>query len=100
MKKDYGTKFECYNCGAKFYDMGKPQAICPLCDADQAKRPKKAAKKAFRAVEIEDKIMEEEEKIEVGEGEETLLIDIDEPEFQEGLGEDTLLMTEEEDVEE
>ena len=100
MKKDYGTKFECYNCGAKFYDLGKPQAICPLCDADQAKRPKRASKKAFRAVEIEDKIMDEEEKIEVGEGEETLLIDIDEPEFQEGLGDDTLLMTEEDDVEE
>lgn len=31
-----GTKHECYSCGAKFYDFGKPQAICPKCGANQA----------------------------------------------------------------
>jgi uncharacterized protein (TIGR02300 family) len=30
-----GTKFECYNCGTKFYDLGKGQALCPKCGADQ-----------------------------------------------------------------
>jgi uncharacterized protein (TIGR02300 family) len=30
-----GTKFECYNCGTKFYDLGKPEALCPKCGADQ-----------------------------------------------------------------
>ncbi|MFL6194962.1 MAG: TIGR02300 family protein [Thermoanaerobaculia bacterium] len=30
-----GTKFECYNCGTKFYDLGKSAAICPKCGADQ-----------------------------------------------------------------
>ena len=30
-----GTKFDCYNCGTKFYDLGKPDAICPKCGADQ-----------------------------------------------------------------
>jgi uncharacterized protein (TIGR02300 family) len=30
-----GTKHECYNCGAKFYDLGKSAALCPKCGADQ-----------------------------------------------------------------
>ncbi len=32
---DLGNKFECYSCGAKFYDLGKPQPICPKCGANQ-----------------------------------------------------------------
>ncbi|MED5370907.1 MAG: FYDLN acid domain-containing protein [Myxococcota bacterium] len=34
-----GTRFTCYECGAKFYDMNKPEAICPSCGADQANDP-------------------------------------------------------------
>ena len=30
-----GTKYECYNCGTKFYDLGKSAALCPKCGADQ-----------------------------------------------------------------
>jgi uncharacterized protein (TIGR02300 family) len=30
-----GTKFGCYNCGTKFYDLGKSPALCPKCGADQ-----------------------------------------------------------------
>lgn len=30
-----GTKYECYNCGTKFYDLGKSAAMCPKCGADQ-----------------------------------------------------------------
>ncbi|HEX2224831.1 MAG TPA: FYDLN acid domain-containing protein, partial [Thermoanaerobaculia bacterium] len=30
-----GTKYDCYNCGTKFYDLGKSEAICPKCGADQ-----------------------------------------------------------------
>ncbi len=30
-----GTKYECFNCGTKFYDLGKAEAICPKCGADQ-----------------------------------------------------------------
>lgn len=30
-----GTKYECYNCGTKFYDLGKSEAVCPKCGADQ-----------------------------------------------------------------
>jgi len=30
-----GNKYECFNCGAKFYDMGKGEPVCPKCGADQ-----------------------------------------------------------------
>jgi uncharacterized protein (TIGR02300 family) len=30
-----GTKFECYNCGTKFYDLGKSDPVCPKCGANQ-----------------------------------------------------------------
>ncbi len=30
-----GNKFECFNCGTKFYDLGKSEALCPKCGADQ-----------------------------------------------------------------
>jgi uncharacterized protein (TIGR02300 family) len=28
---DLGTKFECAECGTKFYDLGNPAAVCPKC---------------------------------------------------------------------
>jgi len=30
-----GTKHECYSCGTKFYDLGKSEAVCPKCGANQ-----------------------------------------------------------------
>ncbi|RKG53065.1 TIGR02300 family protein [Corallococcus sp. AB011P] len=33
--KDLGTKHSCFKCGTKFYDMKKPDPICPKCGADQ-----------------------------------------------------------------
>ncbi len=33
--KDLGTKHLCFKCGTKFYDLKKPQAVCPKCGADQ-----------------------------------------------------------------
>lgn len=32
---DLGNKYECFSCGAKFYDMGRPDPICPKCGANQ-----------------------------------------------------------------
>jgi len=28
---ELGNKFECAECGTKFYDLGKPSAVCPKC---------------------------------------------------------------------
>jgi uncharacterized protein (TIGR02300 family) len=30
-----GTKHECFSCGTKFYDLGKPEVLCPKCGANQ-----------------------------------------------------------------
>ena len=32
---DLGKKYECFNCRTKFYSLGKPEAICPKCGANQ-----------------------------------------------------------------
>lgn len=31
-----GAKHECFECGAKFYDMNKPELLCPKCGMDQS----------------------------------------------------------------
>lgn len=35
MMPDLGKKFECYSCGTKFYNLGRAEAICPKCGANQ-----------------------------------------------------------------
>ena len=30
-----GRKYTCYSCHTKFYDLGKPEPLCPKCNADQ-----------------------------------------------------------------
>lgn len=32
---DLGRKYTCYSCHTKFYDLGKPEPLCPKCGADQ-----------------------------------------------------------------
>lgn len=32
---ELGNKFICYNCSTKFYDLGKAEALCPKCGANQ-----------------------------------------------------------------
>ena len=41
--KDLGTKHVCFKCGTRFYDLKKPEPICPKCGADQRQGPTKAA---------------------------------------------------------
>lgn len=37
--KDLGTKFVCFKCATKFYDLKKPEPVCPKCGADQRESP-------------------------------------------------------------
>ena len=30
-----GTKYECFSCGTKFYDLGKSEPVCPKCGSNQ-----------------------------------------------------------------
>lgn len=32
---ELGRKYTCYSCHTKFYDLGKPDPLCPKCGADQ-----------------------------------------------------------------
>ena len=38
-KPGLGYKWVCFSCAAKFYDLGKPDPVCPRCGADQRTRP-------------------------------------------------------------
>ena len=61
-----GTKFECFSCGTRFYDLGKPDPLCPKCGANQkdAERGetyasnqaarKKRKSEAVKPIEIDD----------------------------------------------
>jgi uncharacterized protein (TIGR02300 family) len=65
---ELGTKYDCHNCGTKFYDLGKPEPLCPKCGANQndvergdtagssqsARRRRKA--EIPKAIEVEDDV--------------------------------------------
>ncbi|HEV8578497.1 MAG TPA: TIGR02300 family protein [Thermoanaerobaculia bacterium] len=80
-----GTKHECYNCGTKFYDLGKSEAICPKCganqkDSAQAESPAAGqASRRRRKAEVTKPVeVDEEVPIEIGEDE------LVEPDLEEG----------------
>jgi uncharacterized protein (TIGR02300 family) len=60
MARDLGTKYVCFKCGTKFYDLKKPVPACPKCGADQRDAPvakpvsARAAKAAAAAKEPEE----------------------------------------------
>ena len=37
--KDLGVKHTCWKCGTKFYDLKKPNPVCPKCGADPHEAP-------------------------------------------------------------
>ncbi|CAM4378824.1 TIGR02300 family protein [Corallococcus sp. ZKHCc1 1396] len=37
--KDLGNKHVCFKCASKFYDLKKPDAICPKCGSNQRDAP-------------------------------------------------------------
>lgn len=38
-KSKLGTRYTCYECGLKFYDLTRPEPLCPKCGADQRNDP-------------------------------------------------------------
>lgn len=49
VKSEWGTRYTCYKCGSRFFDLNKPEPICPKCDANQTRKPVKAATPSPRA---------------------------------------------------
>lgn len=43
-----GKKYACFKCGCKFYDLSRPQPICPKCGADQNEAPRQEPQQASR----------------------------------------------------
>ena len=85
---ELGKKYECAECGTKFYDLGKPEPICPKCGTNQrglqepqktvapAPRPRAVVAPVAPPVEVPDEELpddigdEDEEILEVVPGEE------------------------------
>ena len=38
-KSKLGTRYACFKCSTKFYDLTKPEPTCPECGADQREAP-------------------------------------------------------------
>lgn len=43
-----GTRYTCFVCSAKFYDLNRPEPLCPRCDTNQHDRPKEPPKPRVR----------------------------------------------------
>lgn len=38
-KSKLGSRYQCFQCGQKFYDLNRPEPLCPKCGADQRENP-------------------------------------------------------------
>lgn len=38
-KPQLGRRYTCFKCSARFYDLNKPEPLCPKCNADQRQDP-------------------------------------------------------------
>ena len=57
--KDYGNKHTCAKCGARFYDMRKPEPACPRCGANVTEPPIPAAERRRNRLAAVPKIIEQ-----------------------------------------
>ena len=48
-KSKLGGKYMCFKCECKFYDMNRPEPLCPRCGADQREDPNPDPRDAFLA---------------------------------------------------
>jgi len=58
-----GTKYVCFSCQTKFYDLGRDVALCPKCgadqkDADSSPAPVSKSRKVVEAVDDDAEIDE------------------------------------------
>jgi hypothetical protein len=47
--RDLGKKYTCFKCTCKFYDLSRPEPLCPRCGADQREDPNPDPREAFLA---------------------------------------------------
>jgi uncharacterized protein (TIGR02300 family) len=81
--KDLGAKHVCFKCGTKFYDMKRPDPICPKCGTNQRDSPVNkpgAEGRRARVAPVPKVIEPEPEEAEILEEEELETFDDEEPE--------------------
>jgi len=59
-----GTKYVCYSCQTKFYDLGRTSAVCPKCGADPKDADSKPATSGSRIRKVVEVFEEEAEEFE------------------------------------
>ncbi len=71
-KTKLGTRYTCFSCGTKFYDLNRPKPTCPECGADQNDAPRHDPKdilsRGRRVAPVEDKPMPEKDDAEDDDG--------------------------------
>ncbi len=75
VKPDWGDRYTCYSCGCKFYDLNRPEPLCPRCGVDQREatqeaRPPRQSRVSTATVDAETENDIIEEPDEPGEDEE------------------------------
>jgi hypothetical protein len=48
-KSKLGTRYQCFQCNTKFYDLNRPEPLCPKCGADQRENPNPDPREALLA---------------------------------------------------
>ncbi len=73
-KAKLGTRWTCFSCTGSFYDLNKPEPICPRCGADQRESPalepkpkakRKRKKAGKKKAKINPALAREEEQVQV-----------------------------------
>jgi uncharacterized protein (TIGR02300 family) len=59
-----GTKYICYSCQTKFYDLGRDSAVCPKCGADQKDADSASPVTTTRSRKVVEDFEEEAEELE------------------------------------
>lgn len=89
-KSKLGKRYGCFECGQKFYDLNRPEPLCPKCGADQRNDPNPDPRDAILAKyrgkgsgKREEELAEEEEEVDAEVDAEDDEIEDDEEEVEE-----------------
>jgi hypothetical protein len=67
-KAKLGTRYTCFKCGCKFYDLSRPVPSCPDCSADQREAPPRDIRALLGSRGPSRKYAEDEDELDTGEG--------------------------------
>lgn len=79
-----GNKFECFNCGTKFYDLGKSEPLCPKCGANQRDAAQSESPAVSQSARRKRKAEVSRAALEVDEEEDAAIVDIPDEDLEPG----------------